>query len=123
MKMHQRIPNGTSVQIIKPIGNMRDWPLGQRDVYWAPGMDSYIGKIYTVRAYNHIRRSYRLEEILYSWHEDWLIVPSKDRNGNFEPYDNEGRIKCFWCKGPLNSTRERSANGLLVFKYCPKCSR
>lgn len=118
--MSDEIIKGTQVQIVKPPGDIYNWPPEQRDVGWNNGgMDRYVGHIYTVE---RMRRDgvYLLRDIpSYVWHRDWLIVLGK----NGEPFDNTGRTKCFWCNGYLKFTKEKSASGLLAFTYCPKCGR
>jgi hypothetical protein len=122
--MQQEIPNGAAVRIIKPSDDYYDWPMDQQRVSWIPRMDDYIGGIYIVEEYDHPNNSYNLREIgNFTWHRDWLVVLSKSKDGSFEPYDNQGRAMCFWCKGLLKTTKEKCGSGLLVFNYCPRCKR
>jgi len=102
------IPNGTLVQIKKPTTDCDQWEHEWKRIDWIPLMDQYHNKIDIIKR-DRMDNSYRLRDIPYNWHRDWLIILSK--------------INCFWCQKRLKVAKERCDGGTLTFKYCPKCGR
>ena len=119
----RKLPHRTQVQIIKP-DNIKNYSLR-----WYSTMDEFIG----IRAL--VNTDYLDYIILmcpgkinvlhaYDWHPDWVKVISKDKDGNPEPYDNQGRGSCYWC-GTYTETiifiREDKRKE--SFHYCSRCKR
>ena len=123
--MIELLPRRTQVKIIKP----DDVKIKGRGVVWYPEMDRFIGTIALVSS------SYKDYIVLicpdsnnnihlYDWHPDWVKVISKDKDGNPEPYDNQGRGSCHWCDTPTKTIRLAFENKRkIILYYCPRCKR
>ncbi len=114
------LKKGSWIQIVKPSDpSQLKLPL----IIWVESMNVFDGEKHQIESFSTIKNTYKLYGITYRWSKEWLAVLEIETDGRPIPSNNQGRLSCYWCGILVRIYKEKSANGLLTFNYCPKCRR